>query len=157
MEIRSANADDAAVLSALALRSKAHWGYSDAFMAACRNELTYTPEEVGAGGFHVAVDENTIHGFYALVKISPTAMELEALFVDPSAIGRGYGLALINHALARCGEDPEITRLVIQADPNAAAFYERAGAVCIGERPSGSIPGRTLPLYEISVPKPNSR
>lgn len=151
MELRPARPGDAEAISALAMRAKAHWGYSDAFMEACRDELSYPPEEVAAGGFQVAVQGDTILGFYALVKISPTAMELDALFVDPPAMGRGCGRALMDHALARCAEDMEITRLVIQADPNAAAFYERAGAVLIGERPSDSIPGRTLPLYEIEV------
>ena len=40
-------------------------------------------------------------------------------------------------------------RLTILADPNAAAFYERAGAVRIGEAPSHAVPGRLLPLYEV--------
>jgi hypothetical protein len=39
-------------------------------------------------------------------------------------------------------------RLTILADPNAAAFYERAGAVRIGEAPSDAVPARLLPLYE---------
>ena len=38
-------------------------------------------------------------------------------------------------------------RLTILADPNAA---ERAGAVRIGEAPSDALPGRLLPLYEVS-------
>ena len=37
-------------------------------------------------------------------------------------------------------------------DPNAADFYESAGARLIGERPSDSIEGRMLPLYEIDNP-----
>jgi GNAT superfamily N-acetyltransferase len=117
-------------------------------MAACREELTYTPEQLDAGGFWVAEDVGDLRGFYGLVKISPDSLELDALFVDPDTIGEGYGRALMAHALeqfARSG----LARLVIQADPNAASFYERAGAVRIGERPSDSIEGRMLPLYEI--------
>jgi hypothetical protein len=37
--IRPAQADEVEALTALALRSKAHWGYDDAFMEACRAEL----------------------------------------------------------------------------------------------------------------------
>lgn len=40
--LRRARASDAAALSALALISKAHWGYDEAFMQACHDELTYT-------------------------------------------------------------------------------------------------------------------
>ena len=41
--------------------------------------------------------------------------------------------------------------LTILADPNAAGFYERNGAVRIGEAPSDAGPGRLLPLYEVRL------
>ncbi len=148
MEIRPATADEAEALSALAFRAKAHWGYPDDFMAACRAELTYAPEEVGSGGYHVAEENGQVRGFYALSKVSPTAMELDALFVEPEHVGRGYGRVLLEHALKAC-RHAGAERLVLQADPNAAGFYESLGAARIGERPSESIPGRQLPLYEI--------
>lgn len=150
MEIRPATADEAEALSALAFRAKAHWGYPDDFMAACRAELTYAPEEVRSGGFHVAEEDGRICGFYALAKVSPTAMELDALFVEPQQVGRGCGRALLEHAVNAC-RLAGAERLVIQADPNATGFYERHGAVRIGERPSDSVPGRQLPLYEIDL------
>jgi hypothetical protein len=40
--------------------------------------------------------------------------------------------------------------LTILADPNAAGFYERNGAVRLGEAHSGAVPGRLLPLYDSS-------
>lgn len=148
MEIRPARGEDAEALSDLAYRSKAHWGYDDAFMAACRAELTYSPEQLDAGGFWVLEDGDEVRGFYGLTKISPDAVELEAMFVEPDHIGHGYGRALTDHALQEF-RAMDLARLVIQADPNAAPFYEDAGATLIGERPSDSIEGRTLPLYEI--------
>ncbi len=42
-------------------------------------------------------------------------------------------------------------RLTILADPNAAGFYERSGAVRIGDAPSDAVPGRRLPLYELRL------
>lgn len=150
MHIRPATADDAGALSALAFHSKAHWGYSKAFMDACRDELTYPPEQLAAGGFQVAERDGAVIGFYGLVKISPDTLELEAMFVDPDSIGQGVGRALMAHALEAFAASG-LARLVIQADPHAAAFYERAGGVLIGERPSDSIEGRMLPLYEIST------
>jgi predicted N-acetyltransferase YhbS len=150
MQIRPARADESEALGELAYRAKAHWGYDRAFMDACRAELTYAPEVVAAGGFEVAEAGGTVLGFYALVKVSPTATELDALFVDPRHLREGAGSALLDHALeasTRAGME----RMVVQADPNAAAFYERAGAVRIGERASESIPGRMLPLYEFRL------
>jgi N-acetylglutamate synthase-like GNAT family acetyltransferase len=151
VRIRPARAAEAALLSDLAFRSKAHWGYSDEFMQACSEELTCTAEQVNAGGFHVLEDDGEVRGFYGLTKISPTAVELESMFVEPGHIGRGYGRALMQHALAEAHQTQHIERLVIQADPNAARFYESAGARLIGERASDSIAGRMLPLYEIDI------
>jgi N-acetylglutamate synthase-like GNAT family acetyltransferase len=148
--IREARADEAGSLSELAFRAKAYWGYSDAFMAACRDELTYPPELIEAGGFAVAEVGGDLAGFYALSKVSPNTGELDAVFVDPERIGSGVGRALLDHALA-AGGDAGLERIIVQADPNAAEFYERAGALRIGERESGSIAGRMLPLYEFHL------
>lgn len=150
MDIRTAESSEAELLSDLAWRSKAHWGYSDEFMESCRDELMYTPEQLAAGDFRVLEDGGEVRGFYALTKVSPDAVELEAMFVEPEHIGRGYGRALMDHALAEF-EATGLSRLIIQADPNAAPFYEQAGAQQIGERASDSIEGRNLPLYEINA------
>ena len=39
--------------------------------------------------------------------------------------------------------------MTIEADPDAAPFYRRIGARDVGTAPSGSIPGRELPLLEL--------
>ena len=49
--IRLARLDEAEQLTQLALRSKASWGYSEEFMAACRDELTLTAARLAAGMF----------------------------------------------------------------------------------------------------------
>ena len=149
---RRAVPKDAAELSRLATRSKAYWGYSDTFIDSCREELAVSPEEIAADGVEYVVVEvsGKIAGFYALMQLSPVEFDLDALYVDPGRIGKGYGGLLLDHALfavqARGGE-----RLQIQSDPNAAEFYASAGARQIGTRESGSIPGRFLPLLEIDV------
>jgi GNAT superfamily N-acetyltransferase len=73
------------------------------------------------------------------------------LFVDPDAMRRGIGQALLADALG-IAAGAGATRVRIEADPNATPFYERAGAVRVGDVPSGSIPGRVLPLLELDVP-----
>jgi len=40
---------------------------------------------------------------------------------------------------------------MIDADPNAEGFYLKMGAERVGESPSGSIPGRMLPLLQVST------
>src|SRR3546814_14868972 len=53
-------------LSALALRSKAYWGYDSAFLQACRDELTVSPKAAAAGRVVVLIEQETPLGFYAL-------------------------------------------------------------------------------------------
>lgn len=150
--IRPADPAEALQLSELALRSKAHWGYPAGFLQACRPELTYSAEKIRDDAFSFSLAEiaGVVAGFYALGWLSHTQCELEALFVEPAWIGRGIGHALLDHAKrAASGAGASIMR--IQGDPNAARFYTAGGAIQTGERESGSIPGRMLPLYEIDL------
>ncbi len=150
--IRPALLPEAEQLSALALRSKAYWGYSPKFMAACCEELSQSPEKISAPEFHFFVSEveGVITGFYALEQLSLEQFELEALFVEPDWIGQGIGRFLMEHAKAeaqRLGGQS----IYIHADPNAAAFYKAIGGILTGQKKSASIPGRVLPIYIISL------
>ena len=150
--VRAAAHGDAATISSLAMRSKAHWGYSAEFMTSCRDELTYTGSQIESTKyeFFVCEVEARIAGFYALELLGPDDAELEALFVEPEMIGRGFGRTLIEHAKARA-TTLGIRQIVIQGEPNAQAFYEAAGGVCDGRRESSSISGRFLPIFRIDL------
>ena len=147
--VRAARPAEAAAISALALRSKAHWGYDDAFLAACRAELTLRPEQCDGVHTVVAERDGRLLGFHRLAGEPPVA-ELADLFVDPDAIGQGVGAALLADAVGRA-RALGISRLLIDADPNAEGFYARMGARRIGSVASGSIPGRELPRLELAV------
>ncbi|NND47236.1 MAG: GNAT family N-acetyltransferase [Woeseiaceae bacterium] len=150
--IREAYGHEAGLLSALALRSKAHWGYSPDFLESCRNELTVDESRIGSEDYHcfVVVERKSILGFYVLECVSERVYELDALFVEPAHIGTGIGRLLIQHALHTLSKRGA-ARLIIQGDPNATKFYRATGARQIGTRESGSIRGRYLPLYEIEI------
>lgn len=143
------SAAEAALLSALALRSKGHWGYDAAFLESCRDELTLSADELASRRTRVAVVDGEVAGFSTL-EGEPPHGEIGMLFVDPVHIGRGLGGLLVRDLLARAGEEG-FTRLHIDADPSAEAFYLAHGAVRVGEVASGSIPGRVLPQLEMSV------
>lgn len=119
-------------------------------MQRCRDELTVRPEDIASTPTFVAEESTTLLGFYMLEHISEQRMELGFLFVEPSAIGRGVGRVLIEHA-KQCGREHGARQLVIVGDPHAMAFYRAAGARQIGERPSASIAGRILPLLEVDL------
>jgi len=141
---------EAATLSALALRSKGHWGYDTAFLEACRAELTLRDDELATWRTVVAeLDDGRVAGFGTLEGAPPTG-ELGMLFVDPEAIGRGVGRALLGHLVAQA-RGAGFTLLTIDADPHAEAFYLAAGAVRVRAVPSESIPGRVLPQLELGI------
>ncbi|MEU0278883.1 GNAT family N-acetyltransferase [Streptomyces sp. NPDC006195] len=128
MRIREARPDEAPALSALVLRSKAHWGYDEAFLAACRDELTISSGEVTARRLAVAEDETSGEalGVASLEGRAPDGT-LGLLFVEPRAIGRGIGRALYAHVLDRARE-LGFERLTIDSDPHAVGFYRALGA-----------------------------
>ena len=109
-------------------------------------------EDIAAGDVWVATGaDGQIAGVVALAAgDAPGALDLNKLFIEPRHIRSGVGRALLAHAIAEARRRGA-GRLTILADPNAAAFYERAGAVRIGEAPSDAVPGRLLPLYEVRL------
>ena len=153
--LRPARPGEAAALTALILRSKAYWGYDDAFMAACEEELTVTEERLTGGMFIVAVDRSETPLGAAEISFEGAIAWLEKLFVDPEAMGRGVGRALFEWAVETADEGGA-TALIIAADPDAEAFYRTLGAERDGDIASDSIPGRRLPrlVVELSAHQP---
>lgn len=146
--IRDARPGEAAALTALTVRSKAHWGYDEAFMAACREELTVTSDAIRDYPTRVIISGTTIGGYYRLEPAAGGELELGMCFVDPPWMGRGLGKRLMADAVARARERGA-TGLIIQSDPFAEPFYRHCGAERIGERPSASVPGRVLPVLRL--------
>lgn len=91
--LRDARTEDADALSRLAMTSKAHSGYDEKFMIACREELTVTTEAIHDPNTHhvVAIQAGQIIGFYTIEQSTGQTWELEALFVTPDHIGQGIG------------------------------------------------------------------
>jgi GNAT superfamily N-acetyltransferase len=143
--VRPARAGEGAELSALALRSKGHWGYPAEFLEACRAELTYTEADCTSGDLYVAASDDEPAGFHLL-----RGDELEALFVDPRWIGSGVGGLLLRHALD-LARVRGLARVHLDADPGAEPFYVHHGARRIGESPSGSVAGRVLPRLQLGL------
>lgn len=143
---------EAQALTELALRSKAVWGYDEAFMAACRDELAVSARDIEAAGERLTVARlgNQLAGYSWVMPVSREVWELEALFVEPGLMGRGIGQELFRQALRLAGAGGALT-LSVQSDPSAAPFYEKAGCIKVGEKESGSLPGRMLPLFQCAL------
>jgi GNAT superfamily N-acetyltransferase len=147
--VRAALPTDAERLTALAQRSKAHWGYDAAFMQSAVPELTITPSIIERHVVFLAESGGLVLGFYVLSEEQGLPL-LRDLWVDPSAIGTGLGRQLWRHMLGQARE--RAYRVVrIESDPHAEGFYAKMGARRVGVVESKVVAGRALPLMEIEV------
>jgi GNAT superfamily N-acetyltransferase len=149
IQLRDARQNELLGLSELCLRSKAVWGYDDAFMTACRTELTLRPDELQSTHIQVAIRDCAVVGL-AQVKVTGMDADLLKLFVEPALSGTGVGRRLFEWAAARA-RGLGAVRMIIEADPGAAAFYQHMGARHAGVAPSQSIPGRMLPRMQMEL------
>ena len=147
--IRRARPDEADALTALAGRSKAHWGYDADFLDRVSDAMRLHADEIGRHEVWVLESSSgTPIGYHRVIPGEPA--ELEDLWVEPSAIGSGAGRRLLAHAL-EVARTEGASAIEIDADPHAVGFYERMGAIRIGETPSTLIPGRVLPRMRIGL------
>lgn len=147
--LRAARIDELEALTALCLRSKAVWGYGQAFMDACRSKLTLTALDLNETDVQVAERDGVLTGV-AQISVDGAQADLEKLFVEPAVLRSGVGRALFEWAAA-AARARGATSLIIDADPDAAPFYRRMGARDAGVAPSGSIPGRMLPRLKLNL------
>lgn len=146
--IRPARPNELPELIDLMHRSKAHWGYDDAFMTAARAVLQLSMRDLEVGHL-VVFDTGSIQGMCQLI-VEGQQADLNKLFVAPEGMGQGVGRALMEWAI-RTAHKAGAVRIEIEADPDAVPFYERMGARVIGQVPSEAIAGRMLPLMEIDL------
>jgi GNAT superfamily N-acetyltransferase len=151
MEIVRARPEDAAALTAIAHAAKRHWGYPEQWITAWREALTIQPDFISSNLAFSAVEENSNPvGFYVLTKEND-GLHLDHLWVTPAAMGHGIGRALFRHAVDQARELRHRSFL-IEADPNAEAFYKKMGAHQVSAI-STEIEGRLreLPLLRYDI------
>jgi len=149
--VRPARPGESAELSALACAAKAWWGYAPEQLARWAEELRITSESIATQPTFVVEDNGRLVGVVQLGRASPT-WALECLWVHPSALHRGVGSRLLRHALA-CARHEGQAELLIDADPNAEAFYLRCGARRVGAiaAPIAGEPQRVRPQLIIGT------
>ncbi len=147
--IVNATISDAKLLTEIALKSKAIWGYSDELIESWREDLTVTPKMFKEWNVCNYIVDSEIAGFYILNRANIRTSFLEFLFVSPKFINQGIGTQLLNHAIDYCIKGSSAI-LNVLSDPNAKAFYEKHGFKVIAERES-SVSGRFLPEMEFEI------
>jgi len=150
MQILRARPEDADTLTQIAHAAKRHWGYPERWIESWRDILTMRPQFIAENVTYCARENDCIIGFYLLTTESD-GMHLDHLWILPRAMGRGIGRALFRHAVEQARNSGH-GAIKIEADPNAAGFYERMGAKRIGVNVT-EIEGqpRELPLMLYTV------
>jgi len=128
--IRPARPYEAALLTALCRRSKAHWGNDAAFMAACAAELTVTAERIAAGMTFVREVDGAVAGMYSLDPMDdPARIELDLELVDRHG-ELLWSRPVAAAVLGRAETVPDVVRQLERAlDQLAAEVRDELGAV----------------------------
>lgn len=144
MDIEAANAGDGSLLTKLAMDSKAYWNYTPEQLSEWKDELTLTEQYIAENHVYKCMHDGKVVGFYALSSLNSRIVSLDFLFVLPQYMGCGVGRLLAEHAIA-LSRRLSAEAIMLDADPNAAAFYEKLGFSVLGQKQS-SIPNRYLPV-----------
>ena len=149
--IRDARPDEALALEALHRRSSDVWDEDRAHLAAHPDAIEPPHQAILEGRVRVAVDlGGRLLGFSVILPVEDRACELDDLFVEPDAMGRGIGRLLVADAAERAlalGAE----RLNVTANPRAVGFYERLGFRVSGEALTRFAPAPRMAL-DLSPP-----
>lgn len=148
--IRKAKPQDAEKMTQIAMRSKAHWGYSDELLSLWKEDLKVTPEFLKSAIGYVVECDDVMIGYWVREAIQADQLTQGFLFIEPEFIGSGCGRLLFD-ALKNGMQERGIHSFTFEADPNAAGFYLKMGGVKIGEKESKVVKGRKLPIIKIQL------
>ncbi len=147
--IVKAHVSDANILTEIAFKSKAFWGYAANDLESWKPDLTVSEKMIDELFVYQFLFDDTTVGFYMLNPPKEKAIELEMLFVLPDFIGKGIGKQLLVHAIQKA-KKLKAKYITVVSDPNAAAFYQWQGFKIIDKKQS-SIKGRFLPVMKLDL------
>lgn len=151
MIVRRAQRSEARKLSQIAIAAKASWGYSRAFMDACRDMLAIDESAIERDAVFVIISKREPVGFYRISGAPPSGA-LADFWLLPAHQQSGNGRRLFEHAVS-AARAAGYERLTFDSDPNAAGFYVAMGARLTGYVDSPMSPERKLPVFEFVIPQ----
>lgn len=148
MIFEPATIDDVEELSAVAIRSKRHWGYSKEAMELWNQNLTITEDFVQTHTVIKATLEDEIVGFFALEEIKPTT-RIAQYWIDTPYMRKGYGSVMYDY-LKNYLKSKNVEKVTLVMDPNGLAFFERKGAKILSKI-EHKVKNKFLYIVEIPV------
>jgi ribosomal protein S18 acetylase RimI-like enzyme len=149
MKIRQAMSGESKKLSELAYASEAYWGYDQVFMNAFRAKYGVSEDQIKSGLVCVLEDGDLMVGFFYMERLGDLG-DLEFFYIDPQFIGKGYGQVLWRELMAFCRAH-DIKEIELVTSPQAVGFYEKMGAVVVGQVASQLREGRLIPKLRAVV------
>lgn len=131
MNIERATPEQSEALTKIAFAAKRHWNYPESWISQWAAALTISPDYVAKNLVFAAEENGIVSGFYSLV-LDIDSADLDHLWIDPQFIGGGLGRTLFEHAV-ETARSVGATTLTIESEPNAEGFYQKMGAVRVGE------------------------
>jgi GNAT superfamily N-acetyltransferase len=132
--IRPATPEEAHTLTEIADEAKRFWGYAPEEMDNWHSTMTLDVTRIDLSPPFVIEQDSQIVGFYQLIA-DGAKMELEHMWVMPQYMNQGIGKQLMAHAIAQA-RTRGATKIVIDTEPNATAFYLSCGAKRVGSVPT---------------------
>jgi SAM-dependent methyltransferase/ribosomal protein S18 acetylase RimI-like enzyme len=147
--ILAAEGNEASELSRIAIESESYWGYDSDFMNKFKVMYQVTEEFIRKNPTFILYENDKIIGFYAL-SIKPEENTIEYFYIETQYIGKGYGEKMWTHLANYC-KGHNIKDFTLVTSPEAKAFYEKMGAVHIGEVESTLKKGRKIPKLKCTL------
>jgi N-acetylglutamate synthase-like GNAT family acetyltransferase len=154
MDILKAEPTDNELLTSITKISKAYWGFSEEILQEWEHLLTITKEYIEKNNVYKLVQNDHIIGYYSYFSNDENTIKLDNIFILPEFIGKGFGKILMNDFLENI-KQLGITKITLDAEPNAEQFYKTFGFETIGQLES-SIKDRYLPIMELQIEKKNN-
>lgn len=149
--LRFATEDQSDLLSELAYRSEAYWGYDEAYMNRFRLFYNVGKDFISHNTVCVLEGGSDIIGFFGLSE-KTEEWQLEYFYITASHIGKGFGCRLWNMLIQKCRE-MDISCFEFVTSPQAVPFYEKMGAETIGYVESLLMRGRMIPKLRYAIPE----
>jgi len=142
--IQKAKVIDIEILNTISIESKMHWNYPKEWIKKWVDDLTLTEKDFKDQHIFAIEKEDSIIGWCSIQE-NDTNYEVMNLWVKPDYIGAGYGKILLNETIKKVVIKKK--SIIVEADPNAEAFYASQGFVTFDKIESYP-KGRFLPIMK---------
>ena len=140
MTLRLARPDERAALTALQRQASLMWEEDRDALLAEPDAIDLPADKIAEGHVFVWEEAGAVLGFAVVLPRDDGAAELDGLFVEPDAWGRGIGRKLVDHAMDMARDEGCISLNVV-ANKRALGFYLACGFEALGEVQTRFSPG----------------